>query len=56
MDALAVVQGEKRQMQKRMDELEAAVETSNVRCVSLTACHVKCIVVIIICKNAVRWF
>ena len=56
LDALAVVQGEKRQMQKRMDELEAAVETANARCVCLSACYVKYIVVIINCKNAVCWF
>ena len=56
LDALAVAQGEKRQMQKRMDELEAAVKTANTRCVCLSACYVKYIVVIIICKNAVRWF
>ena len=35
LDALTEAQGEKRQMQKRMDELEAAVETANSRWVSL---------------------
>ena len=40
LDALEVVQGEKRQMQKRMDELEAAAETANARCVCLSACYV----------------
>ena len=41
LDALAVTQGEKRQMQKRIDELEAAVETANSRWVSLLVCCVK---------------
>ena len=35
LDALAVVQGEKKQLQKLTDELEAAVQTANSRWVSL---------------------
>ena len=46
LDTLAVAQGEKRQMQKRIDELEAAVETASSRWVSLLVCCVKCIYLI----------
>ena len=35
LDALTEAQDEKRQMQKRMDELEAAVKTANARWASL---------------------
>ena len=35
LDALTEAQGEKRQMQKRMDELEAAAETANSRWASM---------------------
>ena len=35
LDALAVVQGEKKQLRKLTDELEAAVQTANSRWVSL---------------------
>ena len=42
LDALTEAQGEKRQMQKRMDELEAVVESANSRWASLQVCISKC--------------
>ena len=46
LDALGVAQGEKRQMRKRIDELEAAMETASSRWVSLLVWCVKYIYLI----------